>query len=386
VKKRYDSVIVGGGVAGYALAALAAQAGSVLYFENDEPPAEPPWERPLVGVEPGSVWALFNAAVPLEGLTPAPFRFQSLAGRDRTDGRQAFAVAPPAADEVARWFAAQVEWPKWYLRAWRRLFGQPGPEQAELPGPVLAHPTGVVSRDPGVRAYLALQAANLSTPSGSTPQLLRALRAAAAKDGADFLPIARFEGLGRGGVRVEGAGRVIETPRIGVCLDLGQWTQAPGLGALPRKVFSWVRPEGVRVRARWTCDEGELPVGLAGRGWWSDAPQAFFEVTGQGAQTVLSAWALESAGAEVDGRDVARRLLDVVRRYVPFFRGSLDAARIAVTPVWRSAARGGRGAPPRLGPFAYAGPQSFPGWGLEGELAAALRVHRMWFPPVESAA
>lgn len=386
MKKRYDAVIIGGGVAGYALAALAAQAGSVLFFENDEPPADPPWERPLLGHAPGSVWAQFADLVTLEKITPAPFRFQSLSGRERTDGRQAFAIAPPPADEVARWLGAQLDWPKWHVRAWRHFFGEPGPAQAELAGPVLAHPAGFVPRDPGVRAYLALHAASLQTPSGTTAELLRGLRAAAAKDGAEMLPIARFEGPGQGGVRVGGAARVIETARTAVCLDLGQWTQAPGLGALPRKVFKQVRPEGVRVCARWTCDDSELPVGLAARGWWSDVPPAYFEVGGQGAQSTLSVWTLEPAGSEVDGREVTRRLLAVVRRYCPFFRGSLDAARISVTPVWQSAARGGRGAPPRLGPFAFAGPQSFPGWGVEGELAAAMRVHRMWYPPAETPA
>lgn len=385
MKKRYDAVVIGGGVAGYALAALAAQAGSVLFFENDDPPADPPWERPLVGAEPGTVWALFTGAVELGAQTAAPFRFQTLAGRDRTDGRQPFALLPPSADAVARWLAAQIEWPKWYVRMWRRLFGEPGPAHAELPGPVLAHPAGFIPRDAGVRAYLALHAGNLVTPTGTTAQLLRSLRAAAAKDGAEFLPLARFEGLGAGGVRVEGAGRVIESDRMAVCLDLSQWTQAPGLGALPRKVFSWVRPEGVRVRVRWTCDESELPVGLAARGWWADEPQAYYEVGGEGAHTTFTLWSHQPAGVEVDGREVARRLLEVVRGYAPFFRGSLDAARIAITPVWQAANAAGRGVPPRLGPFAFAGPQSFPGWGVEGELAAALRVQRMWFPPAGAA-
>jgi hypothetical protein len=233
-------------------------------------------------------------------------------------------------------------------------------------------------------AYLAASLDTWKTPEQETGELLRKFRAAASAEGAEFLPIARFDGLEPGGIRVQGAGRMLETPRVAACLDLGQWTQAPGLGPLPRKVFRTVKPDGVRVQLRWTCDESELPVGLAGRGWWVDEPQAYFEVTGEGSATTLSVWRVFPDATKVDPRDVAAQLLKVAQRYAPFFRGTVDSARIDTNPVWQSTARDGRGVPPMLNKqLAYAGPQSFPGWGVEGELAGVLRLHKLWYPPAK---
>lgn len=375
MKKRYDLVVVGGGVAGYALAALASQSGSVLFFENEDPPLDPPWERPLLADGEGSVWNRFASSVALNLKAAAPFRLQVLDGRARGDGR-APARAGAALDPA--WLERRIEWPAWYVRLWRRMAQREGGVAPE-PGPWLRYPLGVVPDDVGVRAYLAAVRERLSTPAGSAPDLLLALRSAAGKEATEFLPIGRFDGLAPGGIKVEGAGRVIETERVAVCLDLGQWSMAPGLGPLPRSVFKQVRPSGVRVRARWACRERELPVGLAARGWWQDAPQAFFEVSGAGDKCSLSAFTTVADGTAVDAREVAGAMLAVVRRYCPFFQGQLEGAQVSATPLWR-AVREGAGVPPvlRRG-LGYAGPQSFPGWGVEGELVAALRLARHWF-------
>lgn len=378
MKKRYDLVVIGGGVAGYALAALASQAGSVLFFENEDPPLDPPWERPLVASGEGTVWNRFTSDVALNLKASAPFRLQLLDGRNRGDGR-----VPPAAGGALdpEWLARRIEWPKWYVRWWRKLTSRDGEAAAVNEGPWLRYPLGVVPDDPGVRAYLAAMRERLETPAGSAADLLLALRSSAAKESTEFLPIGRFDGLAPGGIKVEGAGRLIETEHVAVCLDLGQWTMAPGLGPLPRNVFKQVRPAGVRVRARWACDERELPVGLAARGWWADEPHAFFEVDGAGAKCRLAVFTTLADGTNVDAREVAGAMLAVVRRYCPFFKGTLEGAQVSATPLWRAVSAGG-GVPPVLrGGLGYAGPQSFPGWGVEGELVAALRLARHWFAP-----
>lgn len=375
MKKRYDLVVVGGGVAGYALAALASQAGSVLFFENEEPPLDPPWERPLLADGEGSVWSRFTAEVSLSLKAAAPFRMQLLDGRNRGDGR----TPPPAGAPLdPQWLERRLEWPAWYVRWWRRMTVREGGISPE-PGPWLSYPLGVVPDDAGVRAYLEAMRDRLHTPAGSAGDLLLALRSAAAKEATEFLPIGRFDGLAPGGIKVEGAGRVIESERVAVCLDMGQWTMAPGLGPLPRGVFKQVRPAGVRVRARWACHERELPVGLAARGWWHDAPNAFYEIDGAGEKCRLTAFTTVADGTAVDAREVAGAMLAVIRRYCPFFQGQLEGAQVSATPLWR-AVRAGQGVAPilRRG-LGYAGPQSFPGWGVEGELAAALRLAGHWF-------
>ncbi len=378
MKKRYDAVVIGGGVAGYALAAIAARQGHVLVFENEEPPVDIPWHRPLVATGPDTVWARFVEALPMPPEAPSPFRFQVLAGRERPDGYE----PPPAEpwDGQGEWLDRRLTWQPFL----KRLFsgGRKVAPPALQPAPWLSLPTGVAPDESAVSRYLAAGTATWETPGGDLVALLRRLRASAARDGAEFLPLSRLDAVEPGrGFRVEGAAALLESPAIAVALSVGEWMRTAGLGPLPRKVFRHVRQNGLRVRARWNCDESELSVGLAARGWFSDGAGAFFEVTGDGSDTVLTVWTVEQGGAEVDQQAVAAGLRETVLRYCPFFKGTIDSASVDAHPVWRSQTAAGTGIPAFLGKLAYAGPQSYPGWGVEGELAAALRVVKCWFPP-----
>ena len=379
MKKRYDAVIIGGGLAGYALAALTARHGHVLLFESDEPPVEPPWHRPLLGMGENSVWARFEQELKLSLPAASRFRLQHLAGRERSEG---YDHPAPEPFDSTPWIDEQLTWRPWYQRMWQSLRTAPQPPRGEA-WPWLSHPVGYAATDPAVLRYLASVTDSLATPGEDFVQLLRTLRAEALREGTEFLPLNRLDAVVRGqGVRVEGVGATLLSPRIAVCLDLGEWTQTPGLGPIPRVVFRRVRQQGVRVRVRWYGEDMELPVGLAARGWWDDAPPAFYEVFEEGEQTVLSVWTICDGGAEVDSSAEAERLLAVVKRYCPFFKGSPDSARVDAQPVWVSRARSGQGVRQSLAKgLVYAGPQSFPGWGAEGELVAALRTCMAWFPP-----
>lgn len=379
MKKRYDAVIIGGGLAGYALAALASRQGHVLMFESDGPPVEPPWHRPLMAMGDDLVWARFVRELGASFPEPTRFRLQHLAGRERPTGLDA--LQPEAFDAVA-WLDEQLTWHPWYQRLWQSL--RSAPERPGAPErPWLTHPVGYPSSQPAVLRYLASVTESLATPGGDLVALLRTLRSEALREGTEFLPLTRLDSVERGqGVRVEGLGATLLAPRISICLDLGEWTQTPGLGPIPRSIFRRVHQDGVRVRVRWYGQDTALPVGLAARGWWDDAPPAFFEVFDEGEQTVFSTWTICQGGADVDASAEAERLLGVVKHYSPFFAGDLGTAQIDAQPIWRSRSRSGRGVAGELGKgLVYAGPQSYPGWGAEGELMAALRTFLSWFPP-----
>jgi hypothetical protein len=385
VKKRYDAVIIGGGLAGYSLAALASREGHVLFFEHDAEPTEPPWARPMLATGEGSVWDAFSARLPLELPPPSPLRLQTLNGRHRDNGDVAPGgiVTDAEAFDTQSWLTNQLKIPT--LADWfKDLFSAEVANPAIPADPWLSHPGGFASSDRGVLRYLEARAANQQSPGGDLVGLLRALRGFALHEGAEFLPASRLDAIVSGqGVRVSGLGATLQAPRLAICIDVGEWTRIPGIGKLPRQVFRRVRSQGVRVRATWACADEELPVGLAGRGWWADGGGAFYELTGSGSECFLHVWTLVQGGAEVDGARVAGELHAVIRQYCPFFRGKADAARVQVTPVWPSRHRKGLGVAPKLGKdLTYAGPQSFPGWGAEGELAAALRTFQAWFPPV----
>ncbi len=383
MKKQYDSVVIGGGVAGYLLAALASTQGHVLFFESEQEPTDPPWTSPILPDAPGSAWHRVREALSPAGLAPGRFRFQRLNGRERDDG---FETPPPEPFPFAEWLTAELAVPRWFdvVRGW---FASPPP------GPALAPTwmrltTGVEPAQSAVRRYLAATAADWSAPAGELVDLLRVLRERAAREGTEFLPAGRLDAVIPGeGVRVEGLGATLRSARMAVCVDVGEWSRIPGLGALPRKVLRRVRQNGVRVRATWTCAAEELPVGLAGRGWWADEPQAWYDVTEGGGRATLRAWTMAPSGPDVDAPAVAAAMHAVVRRYAPFFSPKAEEAQVLATPVYGSIHRKGLGVPAELAAgYGYAGPQSYPGWGAEGEMVAALRVNRRWYPPESPAA
>lgn len=378
MKKRYDAVIIGSGLAAYALAALASRQGHVLVFETDARPVEPPWFRPLMATGPGSAWAAFASRLELKLPDPLPYRFQVLGGRDRPDGRQ---PPEPQPFDTAQWLASTLAWPPWYRRFWQALVLR-RTELVRMADVYLAQPSGYLPSDLRVQRYLAATVPTWATPAGNFVDLLLALRTAASNEGAEFLPAWRLAQCQPGkGIKVEGAAALLRCERMAVCLDVSQWSEAPGLGPIPRHVYRYVRPVAALVRAEWPCEDAELPVGLAARGAWVDKPCAYFEVLDGAEPWRIAVWTVVGGGPELDATAMAEGMHAVLRSYCPFLRAPAVPAKLTVRPVYQSIRRSGVGVPPWLaGGLAYAGPQSFPGWGCEGELAAALRVANLWFP------